>query len=124
MNREDIEKLEKVTGQLEGLHSEISALARKSPNDALNRFKLGFVNAILGSANSVLAGGYEPFPEFTQFDVDDVPTNSDVTMILAQYLEEMERKRADNIKMSHGQWVYLGDTSIQTSAPRKVFLKK
>jgi hypothetical protein len=124
MKKTDIEKLEKVTGQLEGLHSEISSLAKKSPNDALNKFKLGFVNTVLSSANAVLGNGYKPFADFAQFDTDDVPTNSDVTMILAQYLEEMERKRADNIKQSAGYWVYVADPSIRTSGPRKIIMKK
>lgn len=120
MNKTEIENLEKTIGQLEGLHTEIGALARKSPNDALNKFKLGFVNAVLARANEVLGEAYQPFPDFSQFDGDDVPSNSDVTLILAQYLEEMERKRADNIKMSGGRWVYANEQEIKTSAPRKI----
>ena len=39
-DQSEIESLEKLIGQLQGLHSEISLLAKKSPNDAVNSFKL------------------------------------------------------------------------------------
>ena len=51
---DDVEKMEKVSGQMEGLHKEISALARKSPNDGVNKFKLKFINSALEEANRVL----------------------------------------------------------------------
>ncbi len=38
--KEDVDKLEKVIGQLNGLHAEVSQLAKKSPNDGVNAFKL------------------------------------------------------------------------------------
>jgi hypothetical protein len=37
---EDVERLEKLIGQLQGIYAEIGALAKKSPNDAVNPFKL------------------------------------------------------------------------------------
>ena len=49
--KEDVENLEKLIGQLNGLHSEISQLAKKSPNDGLNIFKLKLVNKVLSSGN-------------------------------------------------------------------------
>jgi hypothetical protein len=87
MTREEVEAFEKVFGQMEGIHSEISALAKKSPNDGLNKFKLRFVNATIASANAILANGYLPFDDFKKFDEDDLPTNSDVTFIVGQYIE-------------------------------------
>ncbi|MCA1869719.1 hypothetical protein HW571_29410 [Agrobacterium genomosp. 3] len=127
MDKRDIEKLEKVSGQIDGLHREISALVKKSPNDALNKFKLSFVNTALAEANAVLGSAYQPFASFTQFNEDDVPSNSDVAMILAQYLEELERKRADNLTRSAGLWVYEIDgkpSDIRTAAPKKLDSKK
>ena len=46
-DRSEVERLEKLVGQLQGLHSEISLLAKKSPNDAVNKFKLGLINNII-----------------------------------------------------------------------------
>ena len=40
MTVDDIDKFEKVQGQLESLLSEIAVLAKKSPNDGVNKFKL------------------------------------------------------------------------------------
>jgi hypothetical protein len=39
--------VEKIIGQLEGLHDEMSTMAKKSTNDGINAFKLSFVNATL-----------------------------------------------------------------------------
>ena len=123
MKKADVERLEKLIGQLEGVHKEIALLARKSPNDAVNNFKLSLVNTIIVEANELLGDGYRPFSDFTTFDKDDVPSNSDVTFILAQYLEEIERMRADNITAHGGMWFYDLDDSdedIRTAPPAKV----
>ena len=114
-------------GQLEGLHREMLALTKKSPNDGLNKFKLKFVNSTLANANEFLGTKYKPLDEFEQFDADELPTNSDVTFILASYLEEIERMRADNIKVDFGAWRYiLSDTKkeIRTAPPKKIKEKK
>ncbi len=127
MKHADVEKLEKIMGQLEGLHREISALARKSPNDGLNKFKLKFVNSALANANEFLGNNYKPLDGFEQFDADELPTNSDVTFILASYLEEIERMRADNIKVNVGRWTYVLTDSgeeIRTAPPKKIKEKK
>ncbi len=127
MKRADVEKLEKIMGQLEGLHREISALAKKSPNDGLNEFKLKFVNSALAKANEFLGNDYKPLDGFERFDADELPTNSDVTFILASYLEEIERMRADNIKVNVGRWTYVLTDSgeeIRTAPPKKIKEKK
>ena len=122
MKREDVEKLEKVTGQLEGAHREISLLAKKSANDGLNPFKLNILNAALAAANNILAVAYRPMDYFEQFDLDDVPSNSDATIVLTAYLEELERYRADNIVKDFSKWIYNvedGDP-IRTAPPKKI----
>lgn len=121
--KEDIEGLEKLIGQLQSLHSEISQLAKKSPNDGLNKFKLKLVNKVVSSGNELLKGGYRPFEDFEVFEEDDVPTNSDVTMILAQYIEQTERFRSDNVIKYDYKWQYILDgepSGINASAPTKV----
>ena len=105
-SKDEIEELERLIGQLNALYGEISQLAKKSPNDGLNSFKLGLVNKILGSANGVLTGRYRPFEDFDQFSSDDLPSTSDVTMVLAQYMEQIERLRSDNVMFDRGKWVY------------------
>ncbi|MFC3061576.1 hypothetical protein [Paenirhodobacter populi] len=118
-SNEDIERLEKLVGQLQGLHSEIGTLAKKSPNDAVNPFKLKLVNKVLAMGNEVLGAKYKPFDEFDIFDADDAPSTSDVTMVIAQYMEEAERYRSDNVKMDGGRWKYVlnGRASEVISGP-------
>jgi hypothetical protein len=105
------------------LHSEISALTKKSQNDALNKFKLKFVNQALEEANVILGKEYKPFANYDKFDENDLPTNSDVTMILGQYLNCMEKLRADNIYQKLGSWYWRvngKESYLRTSTPNKL----
>ena len=92
----DVDKLKKTIGQLIAIHREISLLSKKSPNDAINSFKLKTINEIIASANDVLGQSYRPVKGFEQFEENDVPTTSDVVFIVAQYKEEISRFRKDN----------------------------
>jgi len=122
----DIERLEKLIGQLQGLHSEISVLAKKSPNDAVNLFKLGLINRVIVSGNAFLGIAYMPFEGFESFSPEDVPSTSDVALVLSQYIEEAERYRSDNISKYFGYWTYVIDgepSEIHTGPPVKVRVK-
>jgi hypothetical protein len=119
----EVETLERLIGQLDGLHAEISQLAKKSPNDALNVFKLRLVNKVIAAGNKVLPKGYRPFEDFEQFDSDDMPTNSDVTIILTQYMEQSERYRSDNVMYEDYKWRYKVNgraSDIVAAQPTKV----
>ncbi len=121
--KEDLEALEKLIGQLQGLHAEISQLAKKSPNDGLNKFKLKLVNKVIASGNDLLQGRYRPFDDFEQFEEDQLPTNSDVTMILSQYMEQTERFRSDNVVYSSHKWQYVLNgqpSNVDAKSPTQV----
>lgn len=122
MTREDIEQLEKVTGKIEGLHREITLLAKKSSTDGLNTFKLKLVNGALAAANEILGDENKPVDEFTQFDADDVPSNSDATVVLAIYLEELERYRSDLLMLSGGAYwyVFVDGTKLRAAQPKRL----
>lgn len=124
MKRADIDAFEKLVGQLAGLHQEISLLAKKAPSDAVNKFKLKFINRILLQVNKLLGDQYRPFPDFEAFSDEELPSNSDVTFIIAQYIECAEKLRADNIQTSSiGRWVWKVDddsTEIRTASPKKI----
>jgi hypothetical protein len=121
MTREEVERFIKVQSQMEELNSEIGILSKKSPNDPLNEFKLQFVNDLLGDANKFLGDKYKPFKEFSSFDESKMPSNSDVVMILSQYLRCLENLRCDNIAyelLTGWYWVINGKKSdIQTKSP-------
>ncbi|MDZ8085776.1 MAG: hypothetical protein RMY16_09310 [Nostoc sp. DedQUE12b] len=132
MKRKDVDEFEKLSGQLQGIYEEISVLSKKSPNDAINKFKLNFINQLLNSSNEFLEDKYRPFKEFSEFDTDDVPQNSDVVFILSQYLQCFEKLRADNVQIRPGGWCWvvdaeeneIGDESgkiyIKTTRPKRL----
>jgi hypothetical protein len=117
-----VDTLEKLNGQISGIHAEISALSKKSPNDAVNKFKLKFINAAITACNGLLGDAYRAVGEFTKFNPDDVPSNSDVTLITSLYLEALEKFRSDHIKYVSGWWYY--NTSdgkdVRSSPPAKL----
>ena len=132
MNRNILDRFEKLVGQIQSIYEEISLLSKKTPNDAVNKFKLQFVNKLLESSNELLGPEYRPFQDFSSFDLDAVPQNSDVVFILAQYLQCFEKFRADNVVMHQGSWSWVieakrgegGDESdrmyVRTIKPRRL----
>lgn len=126
-NEDEVKNLGKLIVQLQGLHTEISLLAKKSPNDGLNLFKLKLVNKVLARGNAILTGHYKPFEDFDEFDEEALPTNSDVTMILALYIEQAERFRSDNMIYSDFDWWYAINgkpSKIQGKPPTKIGVDK
>lgn len=123
MTKQEVDNFEKLQAQLEGLHNEISALSKKSQNDALNKFKLKFVNKIIYDSNELLVKNYKPFSDFETFEENDMPTNSDVAMMLTQYLSCFEKLRADNVKQERMNWFWMIDgkqSDIKTVMPKKI----
>ena len=102
----DIDQFEKTDAQLSGLYKEITELSKKKPNDAINTFKLKFVNEIIECSNELLGDKYKPFSSFDVFNEDDLPTNSDVVVVLAQYINCLERLRMDNVVQEFGSWYW------------------
>lgn len=131
MTTEDINKFEKVQSQLEGLLTEMTNLVRKSPDDPINKFKLKIINEILHDANNILGVMYRPLTSFEKFDEAELPTNSDVSFILSQYLSCFEKMRADNIYRVNEydgnkhffEWHWFEEnkkSKIKTAPPKKI----
>lgn len=121
----DVDFFEKITAQMDGLYQEMALLAKKSPNDAVNAFKIKLINSTLVQANQFLGEGYRPFKDFDCFATDDLPTNSDVAVIVSQYIECAEKLRADNVYNDMGKWYWrVSDgRKIRTSQPKKITKK-
>lgn len=123
MKQQDIDQFETLNGQLVAFHAEINTLVKKTPNDALNKFKLGLVNSVLLKANIFLGETRLPFEDFEIFDVEAMPSTSDVLMIIAQYLSAFEKLRTENIKGFYKSWYWVveGDTEekrLPTAPPK------
>jgi hypothetical protein len=135
MKRKEVDAIEKLMAQLESTHHEMSSLSKKSPNGAVNVFKIKLINATLTQYNELLGRAYKPFADFESFSIDDVPSNSDVSFVVAQYLEFAEKFRADHIrKVGFGSWVWDtdgvdedddegGEKAVPTSPPKKLAQK-
>jgi hypothetical protein len=118
-----VENFEKVQSQLSSLHDEVSALSKKTPDAPLNEFKVKFVNLVLEKCNIILDGN-KPFEDFDKFDTENLPTASDIVMMLGQYSSCMEELRADNITQdgtTSWSWVFSnGKDGSKTYPPKKL----
>ncbi len=124
MNKEQIETFLKLQPHLKNAYDEIALLSKKKPTDSLNTFKLKFINSILTRANEILENKYKPFPEeFTLFNENDMPNNSDVVFILSLYLQSLEKLRCDNIKYSNYDWYWLIDGKVSNQIADKPTMK-
>jgi hypothetical protein len=121
MNEKQIALFESLNSQLKGLYDEMQTLAKKNPNDAVNKFKLGLINSLIKRTNAFLKEDQKPFGDFGEFDEAELPSNSDVLIILSQYLSCLEKIRADNITIDLGDWYWLinGKQSNGRTAPPK-----
>lgn len=83
--------------QLKAILSTMQELSKKIPDDPVNKFKLNHANEIIRKVNKILGAKYRPFSDFEQFDVEgELPTSSDVVMMLAQYLSRMNKFESDH----------------------------
>lgn len=106
-----VARFEKHEGQLHVYLREIQTLSNKKPHDAVNKFKLQFINATVAALNAVL-GNEKPLAEFTIFDVDSLPSNSDVAMILSQYAATVYEYRKSRTRRDtySGSWFWYSGT--------------
>jgi len=127
MNKQQVETFLKLQPQLKSAYDEIALLSKKKPTDSLNTFKLKFTNSILSRANEILEDKYKPFPDdFTLFNEDDMPNNSDVVFILSHYLTALEKLRCDNIKKEKefpGNWFWIIDDKISEQETARPTIK-
>ena len=95
MEKKDVERFEKLHIQIKDMYSELSILSKKSPDGAINKFKLNFINQLIEEANQLLGKRYMPFSDFQRFQEDDMPFNSDVVLIISQYIKCLEKFKYD-----------------------------
>lgn len=73
-----------------GLYDEMKDFAKKSANETLNEFKIKSLNRVLIPLKEVLKD--QPTALFLDvLDESSLPTNSDVVIILSQYLSAMQK---------------------------------
>lgn len=115
----EAELFDKIYPQITSSHEEIAILSKKNPDGAINKFKLKFINELLEYANEILHDS-TPFASFEKFIEEDMPTNSDVIYMLAQYVEALDKLKCENIKEEFGSWYWIvsdGQGELETTAP-------
>ena len=92
---------------------------KKSRNEPINTFKLKFVNKILEDANALLGDKLRPFSDFSLFNEDELPTVSDVKLILSHYKSSMNNYFNNNTIQNKSDyrtyWVINGKESDITA---------
>lgn len=103
----EVEQFTRLLIQFPKLLDQFIELSKKRPNDVINEFKLSLINPLLQSANSILGDDNKPYAEFGLFDSESLPTNSDVVVILSQYLACLQKFRRENIVYHEGRHYWL-----------------
>jgi hypothetical protein len=115
----DVQDFERLEQQLHSMLTEMSELSKKRANDGLNKFKLKLVNVLLEGINKFL-GEQRPFKEFETFDENDLPTNSDVVVMLSQYAAAIFQHRVENTELRGIKWYWPlpgKEGAVETGSP-------
>ncbi len=122
MTNDEVEEFRKMAAQLDALHQEVTAASKKHPDKPVSKFKVELANGVLDTAKQVL-GTSAPSLNFQQFDTDELPTNSDVSFVVSQFVECAEKVKAQNIRRINGVWYWQisgTTTGIAAVAPKGV----
>jgi hypothetical protein len=119
MDEKQVAEFEEIDAQITGLHKELSKLSTKNADTPMNSFKLTVINQALERANDVLGLTLQPIPNFSQFDDDSVPTNSDAVLVLAQYINSLNVLLKRNVlRLPSGSWVWVLDRKTSSRRSR------
>jgi len=82
----------------------------------IHRMLNNYINTLINKANDLLGKEYLPFDEFNGFDEDDLPTASDVVLMLSQYLKSISKFRFDHTIWESGScyWILDRNKRIET----------
>ena len=88
ISQDSVTQYELLFPLLTGIYKEMQELSKKKPDTPLNTFKVKSINRILEPTKELLKEE-NMYPFLDILDVDDIPTNSDVILILSQYIKSM-----------------------------------
>lgn len=101
----DVSKFLIIYPMIKIIHDEMHILYTTKQDDVLNIFKFRVINKLIISAREILVT--EPVLEYLeQLDEQVLPQNSDVIIILCQYIEALDQYKAKNNVYSSqsGSW--------------------
>lgn len=91
----DVEKYKIIYPMIQSIHKEMSVLSGKKQDGVLNTLKVRMINKLIATARELLIK--EPTLEYLEeLDEDMLPQNSDVVLILCQYIQALNQYRSKN----------------------------
>jgi len=120
MNENQANRFDKIEYLMNSIYVEFDKLSKKKPDEQLNKFKLKQINDLFTEANTLFDEADIEIDSFELFDEIELPSNSDVVIVLTQYLELLDYYRYRNTGFSHGSFGWLLDNgkSIKTKQPK------
>lgn len=113
-------EFDKLEYRLNSVFIEFDKLSKKKPDDVINPYKLKIINSLLGEINNLFDKGDIPIDKFTLFEDSELPTYSDIVIVLTQFLEKLDYFRFRNIisDFSGVYWILDKGERIQTKASK------
>lgn len=103
ISKEAGEKHDLLMPLLNSLYLEMKELSKKKPDGPLNTYKVKVINRVLEPIKELLQ--YEDTSFFLDIlDTDDMPTNSDVVLILSQYIRAMNFYKEKYFSYMNNKW--------------------
>ena len=101
---EDVSQFLMLRELVTGLYDEMKDLTKKSSKETLNEFKIKSLNRVLKPLKELLKD--QPTAMFLDLLEDDsLPTNSDVVIVLSQYLSAMNKYEERYFKVDPGTFM-------------------
>ena len=89
ITQQEVNQFELLQPLLRATYIELQELSKKKPESPLNGYKVKAINRVIEPIKELFKN--EPTYNFLDIlDSDDLPTNSDVVLILSQYQKSME----------------------------------
>ena len=108
ITKESVTQYELLNPLLSGIYHEFRELSKKKPDTPLNNFKVKSVNRVLEPIKELMKEE-DVYPFLDILDSDDIPTNSDVVLILKQYINAMgmfhEKYYKYNSRSGQHEWI-------------------
>lgn len=105
ITEEQVKKFTMVFPMLESMRDEMKVLSSKKQDGVLNNLKVKMINRLIGTARELLAS--EPTVEYLEeLDEDMLPQNSDVVLILCQYIEALMLFKSKNQVYTNYEWLW------------------
>lgn len=99
---------EVATPLLNAMYAQFQELSKKKPDDAISKNKIAVVNRLLQRCRDILES--EDSLEFLDLlDEEDLPKNSDVVLMLSQYVAAMKTFRKTYHQYHNGEYQWMTD---------------